>query len=115
LKLIERFIALKNMELQEMFHEMTVDDQQQWIMKFEKEVLPGNGVIRKTYEKRGIASPIVRHVFFKYLGNSVWEEGWERPTDSELVDLAILSKNEQQGLASRQTMKVRLDMGIKKA
>ncbi|MBA4143573.1 MAG: replication initiation protein [Nitrosospira sp.] len=115
LKLIERFITHKNMELHAMFQEMTVDDQQKWITKFEKEVLPGNGVIRKTYENRGIASLIVRHAFFKYMGNSVWEEGWERPTDSELIDLAILSKNEQQGLSSRHTMKVRLDMGIKKA
>ena len=98
MKLIERFMAQKSAELQAMFQEMSADDQQKWIVKFENEGLPSSGVIRKTYESKGIGSPIVRHTFFKYLGNSVWEDGWEKPTDSELIDLAILSKNEQQGL-----------------
>ena len=115
MKLIERFVAQKNMELHAMFQEMTVDDQQKWMVKFEKEVLPGNGVIRKTYEHKGIASPIVRHAFFKYLGNSVWEDGWEKPTDSELIDLAILSKSEQKELGSRQATKPRIDTGVKPA
>ena len=115
MKLIERFMAQKSAELQAMFQEMSADDQQKWIVKFENESLPSSGVIRKTYESKGIASPIVRHTFFKYLGNSVWEDGWEKPTDSELIDLAILSKNEQQGLDLRQTPKVRIDMGMKKA
>lgn len=115
MKLIERFMAQKSAELQAMFQEMSADDQQKWIVKFENESLPSSGVIRKTYERKGIGSPIVRHTFFKYLGNSVWEDGWEKPTDSELIDLAILSKNEQQGLDLRQTPKVRIDMGMKKA
>ncbi len=115
LKLIERFMAQKNMELHAMFQEMSVADQQKWIVKFEKEVLPGNSVIRKSYENKGMASPIIRHAFFKYLGNSVWEEGWEKPTDSELIDLAILSKHEQQRVDSRQIMKMRIDTGIQKA
>jgi hypothetical protein len=115
MKLIERFMAQKSAELHAMFQEMSADDQQKWIVKFENESLPSSGVIRKTYESKGIASPIVRHTFFKYLGNSVWEDGWEKPTDSELIDLAILSKNEQHGLDLRQTPKVRIDMGMKKA
>ena len=49
MKLIERFIARKKAELHAMFQEMSADDQQKWIVKFEKEALPSSGVICKTY------------------------------------------------------------------
>ena len=115
MKLIERFMARKRAELLAMFQEMSADDQQKWIVKFEKEALPNSGVIHKTYQSKGIGSPIVRHTFFKYLGNSVWEDGWEKPTDSELIDIAILSKHEQQGVDLRQSTKVHIEMGMVKA
>lgn len=114
MKLIERFMKQKRAELYAMYQEMPGDDQQKWIVKFEEEALPSSGVIRKTYQSKGIASPIVRHTFFKFLGNSVWEDGWEKPTDCELLDLAILSKNEQQGVDLRQNKKVRIDIGMTK-
>ena len=115
MKLIERFRAQKRAELHAMFQEMPVDDQQKWIVKFEEEALPDSGAILKVYQSKGITSSIVRHAFFKYLGNSVWEDGWEKPSDSELIDLAILSKNEQQSVDLRHSAKVRIDMGVKKA
>jgi len=95
LKLIEQFMASKRTELAEMFQEMPEQDQQQWIDRFEQEALPAAGAIRKAYQSKGIQSQIVRPVFLKFLGNSVWEDGWEKPTESELTDLAIRMKNEQ--------------------
>jgi hypothetical protein len=95
LKLIERYMAMKRAELNEMFQEMPEADQQQWIVRFEAEGLPTSEVVRKAFRTKGIASPIVRPAFLKFLGNSVWEEGWEKPTDSDLVDVALLTKEEQ--------------------
>lgn len=95
LKLIEQFMANKRAELSEMFQEMPEQDQQEWIARFEQEALPQAGAIRKAYQSKGIQSQIVRPVFLKFLGNSVWEDGWEKPTESELTDLAIRMKNEQ--------------------
>jgi hypothetical protein len=113
LKLIERFMAQKRAELNEMFQEMPAEDQQQWIARFEEEALPTSGAVRKAYQSKGIASQIVRPAFLKFLGNAVWEEGWEKPTDADLLELAILSKNEQPQLSDQRTgSKVRLDMGI---
>jgi hypothetical protein len=114
LKLIERFMAQKRNELNEMFHEMPEQDQQQWVARFEEEALPVSGAMRKAYQSKGISSQIVRPAFLKFLGNSVWEEGWEKPTDSDLVDLAILSKNEQ-APDQRIGSKARLEMRLKKA
>lgn len=94
LKLIERYMAMKRAELNEMFQEMPEAEQQQWVARFEAEALPASEVVRKAFRNRGIASPIVRPAFLKFLGNSVWEEGWEKPTDSDLLDLAILVKEE---------------------
>lgn len=92
MKLIEYFMAQKRAELHSMFHEMPVDDQQKWIVKFAEAALPDSGALRKAFQGKGIASPIVRPAFLKFLGNSVWEDGWEKPSDSELIDLAIRSK-----------------------
>jgi hypothetical protein len=97
LKLIERYMAMKRAELNEMFQEMPEADQKQWIDRFETEGLPASEVVRKAFRTKGIASPIVRPAFLKFLGNSVWEEGWEKPTDSDLVDVALLVAREEQG------------------
>ena len=89
LKLIEQFFANKRNELQAMFHEMDAQQQQQWIARFAEEGLPNNDAVRKTFLRKGVASPIVRPVFLKYLGNAVWEEGWDRPSDADLVEVAL--------------------------
>lgn len=93
LKLIERFMAQKREELYAMYQEMLVVDQQNIITKFEEEGMPSHGALRKAYQSRGINSPLVRPAFLKFLGNTFWEDGWDKPTDSELVDLAILSRS----------------------
>lgn len=112
LKLIERFMAQKRADLQAMFQEMPEADQQKWIVKYDEESLAASGAMRKAFQTKGIASPIVRPAFLKFLGNELWEDGWEKPTDSELIDLAILSKNEQQhAVESRNGSKVRRSIG----
>jgi hypothetical protein len=94
LKLIEHYMARKRAELNDMFQEMPQADQQQWITQFEAEALPTSEVVRKAFRNKGITSPIVRPAFLKFLGNAVWEEGWEKPSDSDLVDIAILLREE---------------------
>jgi hypothetical protein len=94
LKLIERYMAKKRAELHEMFMEMPKDDQQQWIARFETEGLPSSDVVRKAYAAKGIASQIVRPAFLKFLGNAIWEDGWEKPSESDLLDIAIAMRQE---------------------
>jgi hypothetical protein len=114
LKLIERFMAQKRTELNEMFQEMLETDQQAWIIRFEQESLPTSGAMRKAFQSKGIASPIVRPAFLKFLGNAVWEDGWEKPSDADLLDIAILSKNDYATQDGRNN-KARLDIGNKKS
>ncbi|MFC3110828.1 RepB family plasmid replication initiator protein [Undibacterium arcticum] len=115
LKLIERFMAQKRTELNAMFDEMPMVDQKTWISKFEEEVLSDGGALRKAFQGKGIASPIVRPAFLKFLGNAVWDEGWEKPTDSEMIDLAIVSKIDQEGVSQlRPASRARVDLGVKK-
>lgn len=108
LKLIEQFMAMKRSELNDMFHEMPEADRQQWIDRFEGEALPASEVVRKAFRTKGIASPIVRPLFLKFLGNAVWEEGWDKPSDSDLVDLAIMAKEEGRAESSSAASKFRL-------
>lgn len=115
LKLIEQFMTIKRTELHEMFQEMPEEDKQQWIARFEAEALPTSEVVRKAFRTKGIASPIVRPAFLKFLGNSVWEEGWEKPSDSDLVDLAILAKEEGRAEpAAASAVKMRYETGMQK-
>lgn len=95
LKLIERFMSMRRAELSEMFHEMTTEEQKQWTARFEEEVLSSSTVMAKAFKNKGIASPVVRPAFLKFLGNAIWEEGWEKPTDTDLLELSIKSKSEQ--------------------
>ncbi|MGS0741462.1 RepB family plasmid replication initiator protein [Glaciimonas sp. GG7] len=114
MKLIERFMAQKRADLHAIYQEMPESDQQTWITKFDQEALAASGAIRKAFHTKGIASPIVRPAFLKFLGNEMWDDGWEKPTDSELIDLAILSKNEQQQIGDlRHGSKARMDLGGK--
>lgn len=116
IKLFEQFMSKKRVDLQDMFQEMPESDQQKWIMKFDEEALAGSGAIRKAFQSKGIASPIVRPAFLKFLGNEIWDAGWEKPTDSELLDLAILSKNEnQKDVDARAGSKARIGRGAKAA
>lgn len=115
LKLIERFLSVKREQLNEMFQEMPAEDQQNWIARFADEALPQAGAMRKAFQGKGIASPIVRPAFLKFLGNAVWEEGWEKPTDADLLELAIIAKNEQQPVTELRLSRPRIDMQIKKA
>lgn len=89
LKLIEQFYAGKRAELLEMFQELNVSEQQQWIDRFAVEGLPNNDAVKKTFLRKGIASQIVRPVFFKFIGDAIWEEGWDKPSDTDLVDTAL--------------------------
>lgn len=97
LKLIEHYLARKRAELNALFSEMPADDQQQWIIRFEEEGLPSSEVVRKAYRAKGIASQIVRPAFLKFLGNAIWDDGWEKPTDSELVDIALQLREQERG------------------
>lgn len=89
LKLIEQFFTQKRAELHAMFHEMSEQEQGQWVARFADEGLPNNDAVRKTFLRKGIASQIVLPVFLKYLGNAVWDEGWDKPTDADLVEVAL--------------------------
>lgn len=113
LKLIERFMAIKRAELNEMFQEMPEADQRDWISRFEAEALPTSEVVRRAFQSKGIGSQIVRPAFLKFLGNSVWEEGWEKPSDSDLVDIAILVKEEAQA-GNEPSSGKKINLGLRK-
>ena len=89
LKLIEQFFAMKRSELQALFSEMGEAEQQHWISRFAEDGMPANDAVKKMFLRKGISSQIVRPVFFKYFGNAVLDEGWDKPTDSDLVDVAL--------------------------
>lgn len=115
LKLIERFMTQKRQQLNEMFQEMPAEDQQQWVARFDQEGLPATGAVRKAFQTKGIASPIVRPAFLKFLGNAVWPDGWDKPTDADLLDLAIRAKAETERAAeSRTGARTRAGMAIRK-
>ncbi|MES2831641.1 MAG: replication initiation protein [Pseudomonadota bacterium] len=94
LKLIEQFYAGKRAELLDMFQELNAFEQQEWIDRFAAEGLPNNDAVKKTFFRKGIGSQIVRPVFLKFIGNAIWEDGWDKPSDADLIEVAMRAVSE---------------------
>ena len=57
---------------------------------FETVVLPEVGAaVVETYRKRGLAAPMTRSHFTKFLAEHFFGKGWESPSDAELLDFTI--------------------------
>ena len=87
LALIEDFRARKITELEMIYKEMLITDQQDWLTRFASGNLPA--AMKRTFEQKGLGSPMTRIMFLKYLGQGMWGEGWDVPTDTDLLELAI--------------------------
>ena len=87
LALIEDFRSRKLTELEMIFKEMLATDQQDWLQRFASGNLPA--AMKRTYEQKGLGSPMTRIMFLKYLGQGMWGDGWDVPNDTELLELAI--------------------------
>jgi hypothetical protein len=88
--LIERFRDGKRRAAEALYKESPTADQQKLLNYFECETLPAVGVaVLQTYQKRGLAAPMTRSHFAKFLAEHFFGKGWELPTDAELLDFTI--------------------------
>lgn len=88
--LIELFRESKRQTALALFNESIDSEQKRLTSEFETVELPGIGAaVQETYRKRGLASPMTKSYFGRFLAAHFFGAGWETPTDSELVDFSL--------------------------
>ena len=88
--LIELFRESKRQSAFALFRESINTEQQRLTVEFETVALPDIGAaVQETYRKRGLASPMTKSFFGRFLANHFFGPDWEAPTDAELVDFSL--------------------------
>jgi hypothetical protein len=87
--LIERFRELRRGELDAMYKEMSIQDQETHLASFTASAgVRDNKVLNRTLGSKGLSSPLVKQAFIQFLGQQTWGAEWDRPSDTELLALA---------------------------
>jgi len=88
--LIELFRESKRQTAFALFKESINSEQQRLTIEFETVALPDIGAaVQEAYRKRGLASPMTKSFFGRFLANHFFGPDWETPTDAELVDFSL--------------------------
>lgn len=88
--LIELFRESKRRTALALFNESIKSDQERLIFEFETVELAGIGAaVQETYKKRGLAVPMTKSFFVRFLATHFFGSVWETPTDAELVDFSL--------------------------
>lgn len=88
LALLENYREHRRREAESLFKEKPAGEQRELLTRFEL-TLAETPAIAKTYATRGLAAPMTRGVFLKFLTNELFGPGWEQPTDSQLLEHAM--------------------------
>ena len=58
--------------------------------EFETVALPSIGnAVQETYRKRGLAAPMTKSHFNRFLASHFFGVAWETPTDTDLIDFSL--------------------------
>lgn len=88
LALLEHYREHRRREAESLFKEKPAGEQRELLSRFEAS-LSETPAIARTYATRGLAAPMTRGVFLKFLADDLFGAGWEQPTDSQLLEHAM--------------------------
>ncbi len=85
-----RFREDRRREARALFGDLDSEEQSAWIERFESEFLAGAApVIRRSYKKGGLDTPVIRAEFGRWLAEQTWGETWDQPSAEELLQLVV--------------------------
>lgn len=87
-QLLETYRDRRRREAESLFNEMPASEQQQLAAKFQAS-LASIPAAAQTYAKRGLAAPMTRSLFLKFLASEMFGIDWENPSDSQLLEFAM--------------------------
>ena len=88
--MIERFRDRKRQSAEALFRESVEEDQKKLLHEFESVALPAIGAaVLGTYQRRGLAAPMTKSHFTKFLAEHFFGAKWDSPSDAELLDFTI--------------------------
>lgn len=88
LALLEQYRDSRRRDAESLFNEMPEAERTDILQRFER-TLVTNPALAQTYAKRKLNAPMTRGVFLRFLAETLFGEGWDNPTDSQLLDHAI--------------------------
>jgi plasmid replication initiation protein len=89
-EMIESYRQSKRQEALSLFNESVDSEQERLLSTFETELLPSLGAaVQAAYQKKRLTTPMTKSYFNKFLASHFFGEGWDSPTDSELLDFSV--------------------------
>ena len=88
--LLEKYRDRKRAEAESLFKEMPDGEQANLLADFELLVIgKANPAVQKSYRSRGLAATMARALFLKFIAASMFGQGWETPSDSDLLTFSL--------------------------
>ncbi len=87
-QLLETYRDRRRLEAESLFNEMPAGEQQQLTAKFEASLV-AIPAAAQTFARRGLASPMTRSLFLKFLAGEMFGADWEHPSDAQLLEFAM--------------------------
>ena len=88
--LLEKYRERKREEAWSLFEELPDFGKKECLVEFEIRTLAkANPVIQKSYQSRGINSPMTKALFLKFLAENMHGLAWDSPDDSSLLEYSL--------------------------
>lgn len=88
--ILEKFRERRRQAADLLFRESPEGEQNQLLSTFESKILPEVGPsLVETYKKRGLAAPLTRSHFAKFITEHFFGKNWTAPNDAEMLDFLI--------------------------
>ena len=88
--LLERYREERRREAESLYNEMPATEQAALTLRFEADVVAGsNPALQRAYRARGLAAPMTRALFLKFVATELWGKAWETPSDSDLLAFSL--------------------------
>lgn len=88
--LLEHYRERKRDEAESLFNEMPAGEQQAVRLNFQSQVIEvSNPALQRAFKSRGLASPMTRALFLKFIASQLFGQGWDLPSDTDLLNHSL--------------------------
>lgn len=88
--LLEKYRERRRVEAWSLFEELPDSGKKECLVEFEiRNLTKANPAIQKTYQMRGINSPMTKAIFLKFLAENMHGSAWDLPDDTTLLEYSL--------------------------
>ncbi|TAL66099.1 MAG: RepB family plasmid replication initiator protein [Burkholderiaceae bacterium] len=88
--LLEKYRDSRRREADALYNEMIEEKRNEHLARFERSAVEtANPALQRTYKSRGLAAPMTRALFLKFLAEDLFGRGWDSPSDTDLLAYSL--------------------------